>query len=290
MNISRLCSPRRILLLAGFLGLSVLGLAPVALADTQISSNWSGYSAHRSGVHFRSIGARWRVPTLSCSSPGFSAMWVGLGGYSANSSALEQTGTEADCSTAGRATYFAWYELVPAASRRISLTVRPGNLMSATVKVVGHRVTLTLTNLTTRRTFSRTLTASVVDTSSAEWILESPSECNSSQHCVTLPLAAFSGARFGSARAVSLSGRSGSITSGPWGTTKIELSSSGVRFIGDGGPGSGGGNASPSSLAAGGSAFSVNYQPSAQAPGRFMAPRSVRLSGRTHLVHPGRVS
>ena len=180
--------------------------------------------------------------------------------------------------------------MIPAASRRISVAVRPGNLMSASVKVVGHRVTLTLTNRTTRRSFSRTFTASSVDTSSAEWILESPSECNSSGRCLTLPLAAFSGARFASARTATVSGHSGSITSPLWGTTKISLSSSGVRFIGDGGGGSGGGNASPSALSAGGSAFSVHDQVSAQPAGRYFAPRSIQLSGPAHLVHPGRAS
>ena len=42
------------------------------------------------------------------------AIWVGLGGYSLTSGELEQIGTEADCDAHGRASYYVWYELVPA--------------------------------------------------------------------------------------------------------------------------------------------------------------------------------
>ena len=42
------------------------------------------------------------------------AFWVGLGGYNANSQALEQAGTASDCdATSGEPSYYAWYELVP---------------------------------------------------------------------------------------------------------------------------------------------------------------------------------
>ena len=54
------------------------------------------------------------------------AIWVGLGGYTVGSNALEQTGTAADCNGAGKATYYAWYELVPASSVTLKLKIFPG--------------------------------------------------------------------------------------------------------------------------------------------------------------------
>jgi Peptidase A4 family len=58
------------------------------------------------------------------------AFWVGLGGFSETSQALEQIGTEANCSTAGKAKYAMWYELLPAASVPIKLKVFPGNAIT----------------------------------------------------------------------------------------------------------------------------------------------------------------
>jgi hypothetical protein len=89
-----------------------LGLAPAAEAATTsaTSSNWAGYAAHRSGVRFHSVTGTWTVPTVDCSSQtrAWSANWIGLGGYSTSSNALEQTGTEADCDAAGHASYSSW--------------------------------------------------------------------------------------------------------------------------------------------------------------------------------------
>src|SRR2546427_4217339 len=45
---------------------------------TSSSSNWSGYAA--SGGTFTSVTATWTVPTVSATSPGADATWVGIGG------------------------------------------------------------------------------------------------------------------------------------------------------------------------------------------------------------------
>src|SRR5664279_2400737 len=122
--------------------------APAAFADSVQSSNWAGYAVHRSGVRFKKVVATWKQPRVDCSqfSPGYSAAWVGLGGFSASSQALEQIGTESDCTSSGRAVSSAWYELVPAPSRGIRMRVSPGDTMSASVTVSGQRVTLVLQN------------------------------------------------------------------------------------------------------------------------------------------------
>ena len=79
--------------------------APAAMADVTNSSNWAGYAVHKPGVSFRTVSGTWRQPVAKCT-PGvetYSAFWVGLGGFSLNAPALEQTGTELDCSISGKA-------------------------------------------------------------------------------------------------------------------------------------------------------------------------------------------
>jgi hypothetical protein len=239
-------------------------LAPVAtaLADSQTSSNWSGYAVHGNRQHFRQVSGEWRVPRVDCSSgmTTYSAMWAGIGGFSATSNALEQTGTEADCN-GHQADYWAWYELVPAASHTLSLRVHPGDLMRALVVVRGRRVTLALTDLTRHHGFSRAFTPKVIDTTSAEWILEAPGTCSGSR-CVTLPLSNFQRAGFSHARVVPASGRAGAIAGAHWNRTRITLSAAGRRFVG-GGSSIFAGGAIPGGLSAAGSAFSLRYTPPA---------------------------
>jgi hypothetical protein len=255
--------------------LAALVGAPAALADTTQSSNWAGYAVHRSGINFTRVTGTWTQPRPSCSgrAPTYSAAWVGIGGYSSSSQALEQIGTEADCTAGGRAVSSAWYELVPAPSRAIKLTINPGDRVRGTVGVNGNNVTLTLDDLTRHRSFTKRLHVARVDTTSAEWILEAPSVCTSAVSCHALPLADFGSAGFGSASAVTTTGHRGAITDRAWTTTKISLAPSGRQFVSDSGAYMA--TAVPSSLSAGGSAFTVSYRglgsPGAPAQGQLMA-------------------
>lgn len=248
--------------------------APAALADSSSSSNWAGYAVHRAGISFRKISATWQQPGASCvpGSPSYSAFWIGLGGFNQSSDALEQIGTETDCSPDGTRVLSAWYELVPAPSQTIQLAVGAGDQVSASVGVSGHQVTLSLQDLTRRRGFLKTLHASLVDISSAEWIVEAPSECLTVNACQTLPLADFGTAAFSSAKAVGLLGHPGSIASGRWSFTKITLMPGGRRFAGYQGYGGPSGAAVPSALQSGGSAFSVDFAPVPSTP--TMTPRA----------------
>ncbi len=260
--------------------------SPAAFADTSESSNWAGYAVHRSGVAFREVLATWRQPVLSCAAgePGYSAVWIGLGGYSETSSALEQVGTEADCSFSGATRSSSWYELVPAPSRGTRLSVRQGDLISASVKVVGHTVSVKLDDLTARRSFTKTVRDPTVDLSSADWILEAPSDCVSATVCQTLPLANFGSASFGQATAVSSTGRKGSISSRAWSATKINLVPGARRFVSNG-SGDVAGAATTSALTPRGSAFTVSYY-NFTLTGPFYARRASLSSG--YLEHPGR--
>jgi hypothetical protein len=277
---------RQRLAVAGLALASLLVLAPAALADTVDSSNWAGYVAHRSGVRFTSVLGEWRVPSVDCSSGAqtFSATWVGLGGYGGTSSALEQTGTEQDCAAGGRAAYSAWFELVPAPSHAIALHVRPRDLMRATVTAAGRRITIGLADLTNHRNFTRAFTVGTPDVSSAEWIVEAPSECNSAQ-CVTLPLANFGQEAFMDSRAASTAG-AGTVASTRWAHTTVQLVPGSARFAASGGQGPGG-TASAGSLNAIGAGFSVRYQTpsgaaglqSYEARGALAVPGAPRLPG-----------
>ena len=133
-----------------------LGAVPAASAATDVqqasSENWSGYvvggsSSGSSGTQFKSVSGSWVAPTAKCTSgSGYSAFWVGLGG-AGQTEALEQDGTEADCSANGTASYFAWYELVPSAPVKVNMAVHPGDHITSKVTVDATNVTVDLSDL-----------------------------------------------------------------------------------------------------------------------------------------------
>ena len=136
------------------------------------SSNWSGYAV-TSGP-YTSITGRWTVPTVAPSSKAtYSSSWVGIDGF--NSSTLIQTGTD-QVYASGAAHYSAWWEIVPSAGAiYTSMTVHPGDEMSATIakNATGGTWTITLIDTTSGETFSTTQSYSGTG-SSAEWIQEAP--------------------------------------------------------------------------------------------------------------------
>jgi len=263
--------------------------APGAFADTAQSSNWAGYAAHRSGVSYRGIRGSWTQPNASCvrGIPTFSSYWVGIGGYRQTSQALEQIGTEVDCSAQGKVSSTAWYELVPAPSAAIRLTVRPGDLMQASVSVSGRAVTVALYDATRGQGFRKTVHASSLDESSAEWIVEAPSACITASSCQTLPLANFGSASFGSASARASGGRNGAISSPLWQTTRIDLRPDSRRFIVNTASGPQLGIATPSALSSGGTGFNVNYSLVRVAGSSVFGASDAALRA-GHIVHPPR--
>ncbi len=282
--------PRALRRLLGALILGGLALwlttAPAALANTAMSSNWAGYAAHRSGVQFKQASASWKQPQAVCRAgvPTFSSAWVGLGGFRRNSKALEQIGSEVDCNAHGKVVSSVWYELVPAPSHKIRLKVNPGDELSASVTVVGHTVSLALHDFTRHSAFARTAHVSRVDISSADWIVEAPSQCQPGSFCRLLPLADFGSATFTRARAVSRTGHAGSISDRQWGKTRITLAMRGHHFVGTAGAPAAGA-ASPSPLSAGGGSFTVTYTPMTASTTVAVAPGQASASMR--IVRPG---
>jgi hypothetical protein len=191
-----------------------LTFAQRVAADTspQVSTNWSGYVAVApttggvapadSPLTFSSVTGSWLQPKAQCikGRADAAAFWVGLGGSSEDSSALEQLGTTAQCSSRNVATYFAWWEIIPAAAVRVPMKLRPGDRVTAAVLVRGPKVTMSLKNATRGTRFSKTVTVSQpLDVSSAEWIAEAPSACTSSGSCEVVPLTNFGSVTFSNA-------------------------------------------------------------------------------------------
>jgi hypothetical protein len=247
-----------------------LGAVPAASAATDAqqaaSENWAGYVAGGSGSsnqQFKSVSGSWVAPTAACTSgQGYSAFWVGLGG-SGQGNALEQTGTEADCSASGTASYFAWYELVPSAPVKVTMAIHPGDHISGTVTVNGSNVTISLSDQTTGGAFSKTLQMSNPDVSSADWVAEAPSSCGqAASNCTPMPLTDFGTVHFTNASATTTSGHTGTISDSSWSATAVTLSpaASSMGFAGysPGGP-VGSAGATPSALSSDGSSFSVTW-------------------------------
>jgi len=243
-----------------------LGTQPALAASTAVSTNWSGYAV--SGTIFNFVSGTWVQPTANCTSTAAatssSAFWVGLGGNSTTSNALEQTGTEVDCLANGTVRYSAWYELLPAGSVKVALKIHAGDRISASVKVKGTAVSVSLKNATTGKTFTKTLRMATPDISSAEWIAEAPSTLTPGGTAV-LPLTDFGTVSFKTAAATSTPGHTGTISDSAWTATKIQLESesSGGRPGEPYGPYTAyvtsGTQATPTQLTAGGSAFAVTW-------------------------------
>jgi len=152
------------------------------------SNNWFGYNQgtlEQGGKLFHSITGDWVVPTATQHTAGqdeASSDWIGIGGgcidaaCTVGDGTLIQTGTEQDVS-GGKASYSAWWELVPAPSITISgMTIHPGDHMHAAIAEVvsGSEIwSISLKDVTTGQSFSTTVPYPSTH-ATAEWIEETP--------------------------------------------------------------------------------------------------------------------
>jgi hypothetical protein len=161
--------------------------------SSDVSENWAGYAATGTNGTFNSVTSNWVQPALNCAAlpnvSSYSAYWVGIDGFSDQT--VEQIGTEANCSV-NKPNYYAWYEMYPLNPYElpIAMAINPGNQLTATVtynpatyRTVRNRqiltsnanYTLSLVNITTKASYSRTLPSySFFNRSSAEVIAEAP--------------------------------------------------------------------------------------------------------------------
>ena len=172
----------------------VPGFTPLLHTVTTASStNWAGYAVTGSSKTITDVKGSWIEPKIQGTCPTknqYSSFWVGIDGYS--SSTVEQTGTDSDCQ-GGVAVYYAWYEFYPNPSHLISsLTISPGDTISAEVSFAKGNFTVKLTDVTTAHSFSKKAKVASAQRSSAEWIAEAPSSLSG-----ILPLADFGTVDFG---------------------------------------------------------------------------------------------
>ena len=234
--------------------------------SAEVSSNWSGYALtsvdETAPLAFEDVTGTWAQPKAKCTvgRRDASAFWVGLGGYDASSTSLEQLGTAAECT--GNSTtpnYSAWWELVPAASVTIPFPVRPGDRMIGAVLVHGQTITFSLRDVTRQWRFSKVLTTKqALDVGSAEWIAEAPSECSSFNRCNVVPLTNFGTMTFTNAATIA-NAHPGTLVDPTWLQRPIELITRSGGTFGTIDTLSGVG-AVPGDVSADGRTFSVSWQ------------------------------
>jgi len=216
------------------------------------SGNWSGYAVTGGTGSITGVKGSWVVPEIQgpCqpSDRNFASFWVGIDGFS--SATVEQLGTDSDC-VRGVPTYFAWIEIFPFRSFTIqTVSVSPGDVVSAEVSFASGRFTLAMTNETTAETFRTSVRFPFARRRSAEWIAEAPSGSAG-----TLPLANFGTVGFGAdntgvngTNAATVNGVSGPI--GSFGNAVQEITMETSRGVD---------KAVPSALSGDGSSFSVHW-------------------------------
>jgi hypothetical protein len=167
---------------------------PIVALNANQSGNWSGYnqgSIEKNGKLFDQISGTWVVPRATQHKAGeaeSSSSWVGIGGGCVDAkcnvpdNTLIQAGTEQDVNKSGVANYYAWWEIIPAPSVRITnFPVHPDDRIKVDIadKPAGSNVwTITVKNMTTNKTFDQTVSYSSSH-ATAEWIEETPTVINS---------------------------------------------------------------------------------------------------------------
>jgi len=198
------------------------------------SLNWSGYAVNRTRVTFRSVSATFFVPYLNCpKSPGrtMASVWAGLDGYVGDPDTVEQIGVAADCSSAGRPSYFAWLEMYPYAQSKLPIPIYAGDSVTAQVSYDEADKDFRLTLLDNTRgehiTRLRRCPAVKVDgkalrcaRNSAEVIVEAPAS-GSGQHLVIDHLSDYGAVSFAEISIADSAGQRGGVVSGHWNATKI---------------------------------------------------------------------
>lgn len=268
--------------------------AQAAAASPTPTEQWSGYAVtNPAGTSdgFTSVSATWKQPAATCHS-GFasSAFWVGLGAFASGSNRIEQIGAAADCTSANKPTYYAWYDLSPNPGVILKLKVRPADVMTASVHMNATQtwVALRIVDTTTGTVYSKDLRVEQPDVTSAEWITEAPSSCNAYGVCQAIPLADFSQVAFTKAEAAA-NGHTGTITDKHWQNTAIELvphtqtnryfpQAAGTKRS------SSTAGAIPYGLTSAGNTFGVTWKANTEAP----TPRPTTTSPNAYIAGPRR--
>lgn len=192
----------------------------LAMSALTVSTNWAGYAV-QTNLDYPQAGAvtavsgSWTVPAARGRGTAYSSVWVGIDGYS--SGTVEQIGTDSDI-IGGQPVYYVWYEMYPRPAVVVnSMTVRPGDQVSASVQYVSGQFLLQISNHTNGKSFGVARSMARAERSSAEWIVEAPS----SDYGV-LPLANFGTVTITGATAT-VNGRTDSIDSLYWDSAAMNM-------------------------------------------------------------------
>ncbi len=246
------CRPRysdTILATAAMQAVIVLFCLPLtAGAQVFASKNWGGYAAETNFTtpvsdSVSAVGGSWTVPLTTASANTAShftaaVQWVGIDGYVADLATLEQIGTECTIQGSGKASYTAWFEMVPLGfglttitkdNNGAAFTVSPGDSITASVQYspTGHpgQFALSITDSTSGHTFTTYQTNNNAMRESAEWIVEAPTVSST-----IVPLPTIGSVPFTDDWAT-IDSSTGVPTTGPiddpaWQTTQVNLSPS----------------------------------------------------------------
>jgi hypothetical protein len=153
------------------------------LRGTVTTSSWSGYAV-TAAAPYTSASATWQVPNVSYdggNTPyGYEYVfnWVGVGGD--GDGTLIQLGTESVVSTAGAVSFYTWYELYPAVTEPAGLTVKPSDIVTASLQCTAacspaqtQTWQLTISDDTTGAAWTQSFQYQS-SMASAEWITEPP--------------------------------------------------------------------------------------------------------------------
>ena len=148
-----------------------------------VTSIWSGYAV--TAGPYSSASGTWQVPSVTNDgapnqpyNEEAADNWVGIGGD--GDSTLIQLGTSGTVFTNGTTSYGAWYELYPAGAVGISNSVKPGDIITASLQCTAacspssvQTWQLSLTDTTAGWTWTQSFQYQST-MASAEWILEAP--------------------------------------------------------------------------------------------------------------------
>ena len=209
----------------------------VVKPDAVTGYTWTGYVLVGHSEGFRQVTAQFKIPPVSCTSPGSKAsFWIGLDGYNygtAHSSTVEQVGISTNCSSSIPSVRAFW-EMAPNGTQLQFNTV-PGDTISMLVKYVGGAWNLALTDLThddNAHKFNVTEkcpSGYVCENMSAEAVLEADGGNN---------LSNFTSATFSEVQAIDSSGAStGLVADGSyWGLAEVLMTGNNGQNLADAGP------------------------------------------------------
>jgi len=237
---------RRFFTAVGLLVVAVVAVPSAARAAVglQVTPGWAGYLVRTGADSFTDVRGRWVQPRVVCNRPGSAAaFWIGLGGATERSRALEQVGTSADCSSRAELSYSAWYQLWPGPAIDLPIAVNAGDVIESALEVSGETVSISLRDVSTGAGVLQNVGMRDPETDSAEWIVEAPAMCFAT--CTLLPLATFDRISFTGASATA-AGHHRTISDAGWATSRLTMGAPRRPML-----------ATPSQLADGGSSFAV---------------------------------